>query len=194
MSTIAASLSGDLASLLSSIDPSLVRSNQRWVLAAVRKDGPALVRLLWRMLGREQDVLDAYQECFCKLIAMAEKEGEVPCRSYVFRTAMNAALDIGRRRKVTQEHMPSMAFVAREKALARAPGDSSDGLIEALRTAIEALPRRLREIVVLRDLAELSYKEVARILGLTSGTARVYRREAIVALTESMGATRGSDQ
>ena len=71
----------DLAGLLGAIDLSVVRVNQAWVLTTMRKDGPALIRLLWRMLGREDDVLDAYQDCFCKLIAYSEKTSRRPNRA-----------------------------------------------------------------------------------------------------------------
>ena len=189
MSTVAASLSVELARFLDSIDLSTVRSDQGWVLGVMRRDGPALVRLLWRMLGREQEVLDAYQECFCKLIASAHREGESPCRSYVFRVAVNVALDVGRRKKVQREHLPSIAAAYEARAVRfKDPADSADTLLADLRKAIAGLPERLRDVIILRDLAELRYRDVSRILGLTVGTARVYRREAIVELSKKMGA------
>ena len=39
-----------------------------------------------------------------------------------------------------------------------------------LRTALEALPLEFREILVLRELEELSYKEIAEVAGLPIGT------------------------
>lgn len=54
-----------------------------------------------------------------------------------------------------------------------------------LDSAIELLPRKLREVVVLRDLQGLSYKEIAQVLNLPTGTvmSRLYRgREALRAL------------
>lgn len=187
MSALATSLPPELAGLLGSVDIPRVRSAQGWLLRLMQKDGSALVRLLWRMLGREQDVLDAYQECFCKLIAQFERDGQVPHRGYVFRAAMNVALDARRRRRVRSDHLEAVA-------LARQPirPESSTGatatneLVESLRLAIARLPERLREVIVMRDLAEMSYRDVARILGLTPGTARVYRREAIKRLSASL--------
>lgn len=189
LGSFAAILRGDLAGLLGTIDYSGIRSNQAWVLSVMRKDGAAIVRLLWRMLGREDDVLDAYQECFCKLIALAEKEGEPPCRSFVYKVATNVALDMARRRKTQRTHLEPVAQIATERASAQsAGGASSELMIEELRAAIETLPERLRDVIVLRDLAELSYRDVARTLNLTAGTARVYRREAIVMLSQKLGA------
>lgn len=183
MTAFAISLPRDVSAILGSIDLSQVRSSHGWVLRVMRNDGPALVRLLWRMLGREQDVLDAYQDTFCRLIGMGDSQAAAPPRGYIFRTAMNIALDMRRRRKVRIEHLEAAALVRTATlpdACASRPGNVS--LVEELRMAIEELPQRLRDVIVLRDLAEMSYGDVARILGITGGTARVYRREAIVAL------------
>lgn len=182
----------ELANLLGAIDLSTVRVDQAWVLTTMRKDGPALVRLLWRMLGCEADVLDAYQDCFCKLIAYSEKTGRRPERSFVFRVAINAGRDIGRKRRVRSEHFAAVAEQWRRRDEQRAPAPPSEGLVvEELRAAIESLPDRLREVITLRDLAELSYRDVSKILKITVGTARVYRREAIVALSKRMGGPEG---
>lgn len=187
MRTLATSLPRDTVGLIGSIDLSGVRSAQGWLLHLMRKDGPALVRLFWRMLGREQDVLDAYQECFCKLIAQFERDGQVPHRGYAFRTAMNVALDARRRRKVRSDHLESVAHSREPDRTDPSPHAVATGeLVDALRLAIASLPERLREVIVLRDLAEMSYRDVARVLNLTSGTARVYRREAIQRLSASL--------
>lgn len=183
MTAFALTLPCDVSAILGSIDLSQVRSSHGWVLRVMRADGPALVRLLWRMLGREQDVLDAYQDTFCRLIGMGDTQSAPPPRGYIFRTAMNIALDMRRRRKVRVEHLEAAAYARTVAGSESAPARSSSiSLVEELREAIEALPQRLRDVVVLRDLAEMSYGDVARILGITGGTARVYRREAIVAL------------
>ena len=52
-------------------------------------------------------------------------------------------------------------------------------LQELLRTNIARLPHRLQSVVVLKDLAELPYNQVAKALGISVGTARVYRCRAI---------------
>jgi len=49
------------------------------------------------------------------------------------------------------------------------------------------LPEHLRDVIMLRDLAELSYKQVGRILGITPATARVYRCKAVQLLAAWMG-------
>ncbi len=183
MTAFPLNLPRDVSAILDSIDLSQVRSSHGWVLRVMRADGPALVRLLWRMLGREQDVLDAYQDTFCRLIGLGDSAGSAPPRGYIFRTAMNIALDMRRRRKVRVEHLEAAALARMTPIADRDSGRVGEpSLVESLREAIEALPQRLRDVVVLRDLAEMSYHDVSLILDITGGTARVYRREAIVAL------------
>ncbi len=45
----------------------VLNSSGRWVVAAMQTYGPELVAMLWRILGNEQDVCDAYQDTFLKL-------------------------------------------------------------------------------------------------------------------------------
>jgi RNA polymerase sigma factor (sigma-70 family) len=52
-------------------------------------------------------------------------------------------------------------------------------LQETLRECIAQLPEHLRNVVTLRDLAELSYAQIGRILGISAATARVYRCKAV---------------
>ena len=52
-------------------------------------------------------------------------------------------------------------------------------LRDRLRALVARLPERLRDVVVLKDLAELPYSRVAGILGISAATARVYRCRAI---------------
>ena len=61
----------------------------------------------------------------------------------------------------------------------------------ALRETIAALPAHLRNVIVLRDLNRLSYEDVGKTLGIDPATARVYRRHAVVRLSEML--SKGSE-
>jgi RNA polymerase sigma-70 factor (ECF subfamily) len=58
--------------------------------------------------------------------------------------------------------------------------------IEALRRAVQALPRRYREVVVLCDLEELDYTEAAAVLGCPIGTVRSRLHRARALLLEKL--------
>jgi len=59
----------ELRPLLAGLASAQVQDDQQWILALLRKRSATVTQMLWRMLGSEQDVLDAYQTTVCKLIA-----------------------------------------------------------------------------------------------------------------------------
>ena len=67
-------------------------------------------------------------------------------------------------------------------------------LVEMLRCCMAQLPEHLRNVVVLRDLAELSYTQIGGMLGISPATARVYRCKAIQLLAVWMGKEREQRQ
>ena len=62
--------------------------------------------------------------------------------------------------------------------------------IEALRRAVQALPRRYREVVVLCDLEELDYADAAVVLGCPIGTVRSRMHRARALLLEKLNQDR----
>ena len=62
--------------------------------------------------------------------------------------------------------------------------------LEALRRSVAALPRRYREVVVLCDLEELDYAEVAIVLGCPIGTVRSRLHRARALLHEKLSLER----
>lgn len=166
----------------------------RWVLRIMERDGQGILRMLWRMLGREHDVMDAYQDCFCRLASRGKQGSIRAAKAYVYRTAANVAIEMIRQRNRRQSHWPAIAASQacverrRSEGVAADAGTADAGTPavdkEALRVAIAALPPHLASVVVLRDLQQLPYDEVGRTLGITPATARVYRRHAVVKLAE----------
>ena len=62
----------------------------------------------------------------------------------------------------------------------------------ALDAAIEALPAEFREVIVLRELEDLSYKEIAGVAGVPIGTvmSRLSRARTLLRAQLSKGDTR----
>ena len=159
------------------ISESVVES-QRWVLSAMQKHGPELVSMLWRILGNEQDVCDAYQDTFLQLAHFEGGHKPDHVKAYIFRVANNIAISMLRRRMAEKSRL-SGPVAAVETVSSPANELDSRHLQEALRRYIAQLPEHLRNVVTLRDLGQLSYAQVGRILGISSGTARVYRCKAV---------------
>ncbi len=155
-----------------------VEENQRWILTAMHRYGHELVTLLWRILGNEQDVCDAYQTTFLRL---AHHEGGRKPRwikAYLFRTASNAAVSMLRQRITERKTLSNLTQTGEQEPATEVDFDARH-LAENLRSHIAQLPEHLRNVIMLRDLGELSYAQVARIMGVSTGTARVYRCKAV---------------
>ena len=150
----------------------------RLVNAARAGDADALDRLLRnhydrlyalcrRLTGDESDALDACQEA---LIAIARRldrfDGRAAFATWAYRVTTNACFDeLRRRRRRPLAAMPDDA---------PAPGDI--GETAAIRLDVDAalarLPTDYRAAVVLRDLCELTYEEIAETLDIPLGTVR----------------------
>ena len=158
--------------------PQSLSSSQRWVLSAMQSWGPELVTMLWRILGNEQDVCDAYQNAFLKLAHFEGGRKPEHIKAYVFRSAANVAISMLRRRITERKNLSELSAAGNN---IKSPTSELDSryLQESLRHNIARLPEHLRSVVTLHDLAELSYVQVGKMLGITAATARVYRCKAI---------------
>jgi len=143
--------------------------------------------MLWRILGDESDVCDAYQDTFLQLAHYEGGAKPQNVKAFVFRTATNVAFSLLRRKKIHHRALHELAGRAPRPQRCDRDGelDSLD-LQASLREQIARLPNQLRSVIVLRDLAEMSYPQVAAILGISVGTARVYRSRGIRLLAGRM--------
>lgn len=174
-----------------STDNAGAESGCGWVARLIEADGERILRLLWRILGREQDVMDAYQDCFCKLASLPHRPDLRSATAYAYRTATNIAVEMIRSRMRRQAHWPGIV-AERPSTPEDAPEDAPPpDRSEELRQRIAELPPHLRNVIVLRDLNRLSYEKVGRMLGIEPATARVYRRHAVVKLAELIGGRDG---
>jgi RNA polymerase sigma-70 factor (ECF subfamily) len=126
-------------------------------------------RAAFRVTGNAQDAEDVLQTVFLRLARQGERALAVANpSSYLYRAAVNAALDLLRARR----ERPSVAL---EEAQSSPDGSGGrpDRAHEAaelrawLRRAIAALPPRAAEVFALRHLEGLENKEIARTLGMS---------------------------
>jgi len=158
--------------------PDSVTESQLWILSTMQKYGQELVTMLWRILGNEQDVCDAYQDTFLQLAHHEGGQKPKNVKAYVFRVANNVAVSMLRRRIAERNKLPMSVTMGKAISSPLKELDSKY-LLEILRDCIAQLPEHLRNVITLRDLAELSYAQIGRILGISAATARVYRCKAV---------------
>ena len=140
-------------------------------------------RVAHRLLGNDADALDAVQEGFIKALTHLDSfQGRSTFKTWLLRVVSNAALDFGRqrgRRETLSLDAPETSD--RESAHPLAFDDPAEGLERAdlrrlLDEALATLPEAQRQTFVLHAEAELSYREVAEVLGISIGTvmSRLY--------------------
>jgi len=163
-----------------------VDQSQRWILTAMQRHGQALVTMLWRILGNEQDVCDAYQDTFLQLAHHDLRRKPDHVKAYIFRTAGNTAITMLRRRAAERKRLSNVIAQPQDTNSPLREIDSKY-MQENLRNCIAKLPEHLRNVIALRDLAEMSYSQVGGIMGISPATARVYRCKAVQLLAMWMG-------
>ena len=150
--------------------------------------------LVYRLLNDPSDACDVVQEVFVKIFRNINSfRGQSSLKTWVYRIALNEAHN---RRRWFVRHKRQEVDFDRDDA---SPGLSLQDTIadsgsspfelalsgEALtfiEEALKALSPTFREAVVLRDIEELSYEEIADVLGINIGTvkSRILRgREAL---------------
>jgi RNA polymerase sigma factor (sigma-70 family) len=145
-----------------------------------------LLRYCSRILSEER-AEDAVQQTFVRAYgAMRKNSAELVLKPWLYRIAHNTALNALRDRGLRHEELPeSLDGVERpDQTLER----SQD--LRAVVDAVQDLPERQRDAIVLRELEGRSYDEIASELGVTDGAvrqllnrARNTLREAATALT-----------
>jgi RNA polymerase sigma-70 factor (ECF subfamily) len=120
-------------------------------------------------VGNAADARDLTQDTFAKALAHCRETDPDNAQAWIMRIARNTCLDQVRRRKARGPLHPVSDFSAVEW---RTPEDSAATAddIRIVRKAIASLPRRQRDVLVMREYGELSYQDIAGALGISSGT------------------------
>jgi RNA polymerase sigma-70 factor (sigma-E family) len=128
----------------------------------------------------EDVVQDAYVSVYSAWGRIRDRDAAV---GYLHRSVVNGARSRMRRRVVAQKHQPEPlpdTASAEDVALAAHAGGP---LVRALRQ----LPRREREVVLLRHYLDLSERQTADALGLRPGSVKAYGSRGLAALRVAMG-------
>ena len=133
-----------------------------------------LFKVSYRIVNDEEAAEDIVHD---SLIKMSEKELVFPslndAKYWLIRVVKNASLNYAKRK--TRERK------AYERALYEDHRKVESGEKELLKEeakkkaqeALDKLPDNLRVVLILREYAELNYKEIGRVLGITEGNVKV---------------------
>ena len=136
-------------------------------------------RVGYRMLGSRHDAEEVAQEVCARALDRWSKI-EAYAEPWAARSASNLVLDRLRRTR---------RWIPRAPSVQPPPDGERVDLVRALRS----LPRRQRDVIVLRYLGDFSEEEVASKLGCSLGTVKQHAHRAMLALraTEASPATEG---
>jgi RNA polymerase sigma-70 factor (ECF subfamily) len=159
----------------------------------IRRFQQPVYALALRLLDDQGEACDVVQEVFLKVFRkIASFRNESSLKTWIYRITVNEAHNARRwffrhrRREVELDHTPEQTRDWKEIIPdgSRSPYDvaldrEQHLMIEA---ALEQINPIFREAVVLRDIMDLSYEEIAEIIGVSLGTvkSRILRgREAL---------------
>jgi len=141
--------------------------------AVVRDHTDRVFRLAYRLTGNRHDAEDLTQDVFVRVFRSLDSYTPGTFEGWLHRITVNLFLDRARRAaRIRFEALPDDAerVVGRE----RSPEVTvTDGLLDPdIEAALAALPPDFRAAVVLCDIEQMSYEEVAEALDVKLGTVR----------------------
>ncbi|MFC4537033.1 RNA polymerase sigma factor [Sphaerisporangium dianthi] len=140
----------------------------------------ALVRLAMLLVGDRESAEDIVQDVFSRLHARRQ---ETFTLAYVRVCVLNASRSVLRRRRVAVKAPLGPTEVADSAETAALLGESRLEMLAAL----DRLPRRQREVLVLRYYLDLSDADIARATGVRESTVRSNISRALDRLERELG-------
>jgi len=157
-----------------------------WFVREVLPLEADLVRFLSRRWRNKNDVEDLLQDVYVGVYEAAKKEMPHPVKPFVFTVARNLLINRSRR-----EHVVPIQSVADIEALNisdNEPGPERNVIareeLVRLQEALNRLPKRCREAVILRKIEGLSRREIGERMGITEQTVNRHLTNGMYALAE----------
>ncbi|MGH7947593.1 MAG: RNA polymerase sigma factor [Opitutaceae bacterium] len=169
--------SGDPAvSTQNAPEPSPVADQTRWFAEEVHAHDSQLKSYLRGSFPSVRDVDDVVQESYLRVWRRQLLRPLASARSFLYKVARNLAIDALRRETISP--VDRVSDLAALNVLDGSPNAADAACttdeLNLLLEAIESLPPRCREVVVLSKLRGLSPGEIALKLGISEGTVHVH--------------------
>jgi RNA polymerase sigma-70 factor (ECF subfamily) len=165
----------------------------------VRRYGPALLGYIIKMSGSREKAEDYFQQTFMKVYEKANTFRQGNFKSWLFTIATNVVMDGFRRQKrapaLSLNEMIKTANSDGEEFGAVVIADNTNNpfenaaqaeLAEKLRGAIVSLPAGQRTALVLSYYQQMSYSQVAKVLGCSIGTVKKQMYRALKRLADKL--------
>ncbi len=151
----------------------------------------ALVRFLSVRTGSVEDAQEIVQEAFAKMLAL-DRPGTISfLASYVWRVAVNLAIDRRRQQTLHERYTRAMPHVERQEHSAESTVEARERLAIVER-AIGNLPARCLEAFILHVLNGLTFDEVGREMRISGRMAQKHLARALEYLQSCLDSADGT--
>lgn len=165
----------------------------------VRRYGDSILGYLRRMSGNHHQAEDLFQETFKRVHEKAHTFRGSQFKSWLFTIATNVAIDglrrhrrmrivsLNQRLDCTDQDSEEMGAVALADDSCEPSQEAARAeQTELVRNAIDSLPARQRATLVLAYYQQLSYPEVAKVMGCSLGTVKTQMYRALRTLAQKL--------
>lgn len=144
-----------------------------------REQYPRFVTTLAASIGSRDDAIEAAGDAFEKALEQWDRVGRMENPTgWTYRVALNGARRRGRRRSAERSLGAHLAVT---------PAGDRDSLGELMQW-VSPLPLRMRQVVLLRHVADLTEPAIASVLDITRGTVSSTLRDAYTRLAATIEA------
>ena len=143
--------------------------------ALARRHRRAAYLLALQMLGNREDAMDVTQDAMLRFFSTLKSfDATRRVRPWLFTIVRNQVRDLWRQRQRRPADAAGESDALVGQLATPQPSPEADlrrrELKERVWRALAALPADKREIIVLRDFHDLSYSDIAQVLGIPIGT------------------------
>ena len=138
-----------------------------------------LVNFAFRFLGDVEDAEDIVQETFLRVFRKKKAYKNVAKFStWIYTITGNLAkTELRRRKRRKLLSISSLGFEDKDFELTdtkKGPEENVGDLLQSrvIQKAIDSLPDKFKEVIIFRDLQELSYEEISKIVKIPLGTVK----------------------
>ncbi|MFC0444889.1 RNA polymerase sigma factor [Pseudidiomarina halophila] len=147
-----------------------------------------------RVLGEQllrcpQNAADVVQDALEIALTTANFPAPDKTKAWFFQVVRNKCIDQLRQQQKFTDDTPLAALTLPEEHL-QAPGTATTRCVYQ---ALAALPFELRDLIVLRELNDCSYKDIALIVGIPEGTVMSRLHKARLALRDEFNKRSGEN-
>ena len=147
-----------------------------------------LFKVSYRIVDDEEAAEDLVHDSYIKA---NEKKMVFPslddAKFWLIRVVKNASLNYAKRKVREAKAYHKALYESRQHMESGETELLKSEAIECAKDALNRLPPKLKEVLVLREYADMNYKEIGKVLGITEGNVKVRVFRAREQLTKLIG-------